>query len=305
MIKETKGIWLGLIGVIIFSMTLPATKIAVPDFGALPLSFYRATIAGITALIYVVIKKVPFPQTTDLLILGIISALISFAFPISIAIAMQDLPSSHGGIVLGISPLLTALFATLRFGERPSRGFWITAVIGSALVILFSIKDGGSLQASDLALLIAAISASYGYAEAGNLSQKMGGTAVISWVAIISLVPSLPIALFYAMQSQASPMPILDASLYAWLSLMFVSIFSAYVGNIFWYTGLSIGGISRVGQVQLLQPFFTLALSSLFVFEPLTISNILFASAVLIVVGIGKRMPVSKFIKSTSSNINN
>ena len=292
---ETKGIWLGLVGVVIFSMTLPATKIAVPDFGAIPLSFYRATLAGLAALVYVLAKQISLPKKSDLPTLGMISVLISFVFPISIAIAMKDLPSSHGGIVLGISPLLTALFATLRFGERPSRAFWITAIIGSVLVLLFSIQGGGgSLQASDLALLLAAISASYGYAEAGNLSQRMGGIAVISWVAIIALIPSLPIAIYYAIQSGMSPMPLMEASSQAWLALVFVSVFSAYIGNIFWYTGLSIGGISHVGQVQLLQPFCTLALSSLFVYEPLTISNVLFASAVLVVVAIGKRMPVAK-----------
>lgn len=293
--KETKGIWFGLVGVVIFSMTLPATKIAVPEFGAIPLSFYRATLAGVAALIYVFSQKILKPHKSDLPALIIISLLISFVFPIAIAIAMQDLPSSHGGIVLGISPLLTALFATLRFGERPSRGFWITAMIGSALVLFFSIKEsGGTLQTSDLALLLAAISASYGYAEAGYLSQKMGGKAVISWVAIIALIPSLPIALYLAFISKSDSTLILNTSLQAWMALFFVSIFSAYIGNIFWYTGLSIGGISHVGQVQLLQPFCTLALSSLLIFEPLTITNIIFASAVLIVVAIGKRMPVTR-----------
>ena len=293
--RETKGIWLGLIGVVIFSMTLPATKIAVPELGAIPLSFYRATLAGLAALLYVYFHKVPVPHQSDLPALLIISLLISFVFPIAIALAMQDLPSSHGGIVLGISPLLTALFATLRFGERPSRGFWITAVIGSALVLLFSMKEsGGTLQASDLALLLAAIAASYGYAEAGFLSQKMGGKAVISWVAIIALIPSLPIALYLAAHSGMETNSILNCSWQTLSALLFVSLFSAYIGNIFWYTGLSIGGISHVGQVQLLQPFCTLALSSLFVFEPLTMTNILFASAVLIVVAVGKKMPVKQ-----------
>lgn len=293
--KETKGIWFGLIGVVIFSMTLPATKIAVPEFGAIPLSFYRATLAGIAALIYVFSQKVLKPHKSDLPALFVISLLISFVFPIAIAIAMQDLPSSHGGIVLGISPLLTALFATLRFGERPSRGFWATAIIGSALVLIFSIKESsGFLQKSDLALLLAAISASYGYAEAGYISQKMGGKAVISWVAIIALIPSLPIAIYLGFNPETVSTSLLDASWQAWMALLFVSIFSAYIGNIFWYTGLSMGGISHVGQVQLLQPFCTLALSSLLVFEPLTISNILFASAVLIVVAIGKKMPVAR-----------
>lgn len=293
--KETKGIWLGLVGVIIFSMTLPATKIAVPAFGAIPISFYRATIAGIAALIYVLTTKIELPRKEDFLTLGIIATLISFVFPICIALAMQDLPSSHGGIVLGISPLLTALFATIRFGERPSRAFWITAVIGSGIVLLFSIQQSsGSLQMSDLALILAAVAASYGYAEAGNLSQKMGGKEVISWVAIASLIPSLPITLFYILTASDSHYPLADASIQAWCALLLVSIFSAFIGNIFWYTGLSTGGISHVGQVQLLQPFCTLALSSLFLFEPLTPSNIFFASAVLVVVAIGKRMPVAK-----------
>ena len=293
--KETKGIWLGLVGIIIFSMTLPATKIAVPEFGVLPTSFYRATIAGIVALIYVLVTKTPFPKKQDLLPLGIIATLISFAFPISIAIAMQDLPSSHGGIVLGVSPLLTALFATLRFGERPSRAFWITAIIGSSLVLLFSIQQSsGDLQTSDLALIFAAITASYGYAEAGYLSQKMGGKQVISWVAIASLIVSLPVTLFYILKTGASPLPLSEVSAQAWYALLIVSLLSAYIGNIFWYTGLAIGGISHVGQAQLLQPFCTLALSSLFLLEPLTLSNVFFASAVLIVVAIGKRMPVEK-----------
>lgn len=296
--KETKGIWFGVIGVVIFSMTLPATKIAVPEFGALPLSFYRATIAGIVALIYVMATKIQLPRKEDLLTLGIIATLICFAFPISIAIAMKDLPSSHGGIVLGISPLLTALFATIRFGERPSRGFWITAVIGSAIVVLFSIQqNSGSLQTGDIALIFAAVAASYGYAEAGNLSQKMGGKEVISWVAIVSLIPSLPITYFYIFGASDLPYSLHDVSTQAWSALLLVSILSAFIGNIFWYTGLSMGGISHVGQVQLLQPFCTLALSSLFVFEPLTLSNILFASTVLIVVTIGKRMPVAKAVR--------
>lgn len=293
--KETKGIWLGVVGVIIFSMTLPATKIAVPEFGAIPISFYRASIAGLAALIYVLVNKIQLPRKEDLPTLSLIAILISFAFPISIAIAMQDLPSSHGGIVLGISPLLTALFATIRFGERPSKAFWITAVIGSAIVVLFSVQQSsGSLQASDIALIFAAIVASYGYAEAGNLSQKMGGKEVISWVAILSLIPSIPIALYFAIGSNAGANPIFNVSIQAWSALFIVGIFSAFIGNIFWYSGMSLGGISHVGQVQLLQPFCTLALSSIFVFEPLTLSNLLFASAVLIVVTIGKRMPVAK-----------
>lgn len=296
--KATTGIWLGLVAVIIFSITLPATKIAVPEFGAIPLSFYRAAIAGLTALIYILVKKVRLPRKKDVVNLCVISALISFAFPISIAIAMRDLPSSHGGIVLGLSPLLTALFATLLFGERPSRAFWITAVIGSGLVLLFSIQQsGGRLQAGDLALILAAVTASYGYAKAGYLSQEIGAVEVISWVTIISLIPGLPIAIYYGIESGISAQSLIAISTPAWSALLFVSIFSAFIGNIIWYAGLSMGGISHVSQVQLLQPFCTLALSSLLIFEPLKLSNIFFACSVLVVVAISKKMPVEKSAK--------
>jgi drug/metabolite transporter (DMT)-like permease len=293
--NQTKGIWLGLIGIVIFSLTLPATKLAVPIFGAIPSAFYRSTIAGIIAILYVAWKGWQPPSKKDYSSLAIIALLITIIFPISISIAMQTLPSAHGGIVLGISPLLTAFFATIRFGERPSFGFWIAALVGSGLVVIFSlIQSDGTLLIGDLALIIAAISASYGYAAAGNLSQKLGGPNVISWVMVGSLTINLPFTLFFLSQEGWSVPPLDSAHFVGWAALLFVSIFSAYIGNFFWYSGLALGGIAHVSQLQLLQPFFTLGFSELFLSEPFTLINLVFATAVLLIVFIGKKMPVSK-----------
>lgn len=291
----TKGMWMGMIGVVTFSLTLPATKLAVPVFGAIPSAFYRSSIAGIIAIIYVWLYKPPVPKLKDVLPLSIIGLLIAFVFPVGIAIAMKDLPSAHGGVVLGLSPLFTAFFATIRFGERPSVAFWLTAIAGSALVVLFSLYQGGGyLQISDIALIIAAVSASYGYAEAGNLAQTMGGKEVVTWAMVLSLVPAIPVSIYFAYQAGWHDFALLDLPYVAISALLFVSIFPAYIGNVYWYSALALGGISHIGQVQLLQPFLTLIFASFLLTESITMTNLGFALVVLIIVVIGKKMRVRR-----------
>lgn len=291
----TKGMWLGLVGVVTFSLTLPATKLAVPLFGAIPSAFYRSSIAGIIAVIYVLLYRPPLPKREAWFPLTIIGLLIAFVFPIGIAIAMEDLPSAHGGIVLGLSPLFTAFFATIRFGERPSAAFWLTAMVGSALVVYFSLQqDSGSLQTSDIALIIAAISASYGYAEAGNLAQTMGGKEVVTWVMVLSLIPAVPVAIYYAMHHSVPIIPFQSETYIAFAALIFVSVFPAYIGNVYWYSGLALGGISHVGQIQLLQPFMTLTFASILLGESITLKNLTFATLVFVIVMLGKKMAVKR-----------
>ena len=292
---ETKGLWLGLVGIIFFSITLPATRLVVADFGTVPAAFYRATLGGLGALAYLLYLRPAWPNRKDTLALLITTVFIVFGFPLGISVAMTYLPSARGGVVLGITPLLTALFGALRFGERPSIGFWITAAIGSLIVILYSLwQSHGGLEFADWALIVAAVSASYGYAEAAKLSQKMGGPVVISWVLVFGLTINLPMTLYFAFQApnflQIAP----TISIGTWVALLFLGLVSAFIANFFWYNGLALGGIARVGQVQLLQPFMTFLAASLFLPEPITLVNILFATAVVAVVMIGRKMPIRK-----------
>ena len=192
-------------------------------------------------------------------------------------------------LCLVMLPLATALFGALRFGERPSAGFWLSALAGSAIVIAFALRaGGGSFHAADFALFAAVITAAMGYAEGGRLAQSMGGQNVIAWALVVALPVMLPVSLWLGWQDG------LSASAPAWLAFGYVSLFSMFIGFFFWYKGLALGGIARVGQVQLLQPFMSLLGAAVIAGEALDASNMLFALAVIVVVAIGRRMAVRR-----------
>jgi drug/metabolite transporter (DMT)-like permease len=69
---------------------------------------------------------------------------------------------------------------------------------------------------------------------------------------------------------------------------------SQYIGFFAWYQGLSLGGIARVSQVQLLQLFLTLFFSWLLLGEKVTWVMVAFALAVVATVWVGRRMPVRR-----------
>jgi drug/metabolite transporter (DMT)-like permease len=220
----------------------------------------------------------------------IVTALgVVIGFPVFSSVAMRYVPASHGAVVLGILPLATALFGALRFGERPSAGFWIAALLGSGIVVAFANSgSGGGLQAADLALFAAVIAAAMGYAEGGRLAQTMGGQQVISWALVLSMPLLLPVTIWLGWHYGVSASP------KAWIGFGYVSLFSMFIGFFFWYKGLALGGIARVGQVQLLQPFLTLIGAALIVGESLEARNILFALAVIAVVAIGRHMTIRR-----------
>lgn len=249
----------------------------------------RAVVAAACAAVLLWWKSAPLPTAAQARSLLITAAGVVLGFPVFMSIAMVYVPASHGAIVLGILPLATALFGALRFGERPSTGFWIAALLGSGLVIAFALQQGGGqLHVADLALFAAVISAAMGYAEGGRLAQEMSGPQVISWALVLTMPVVLPatIALTWHYGFHASPM--------AWLSFGYVSLVSMFIGFFFWYRGLALGGIARVGQVQLIQPFLTLLGSALLLGEELIVDNFLFAVAIIAVVAIGRKMPVKR-----------
>lgn len=289
MTQETKGMWLGLIGVAMFSLTLPFTRMAVIELNPVFIALGRAMVAALCAGWLLWRMRAPKPLASQWRGLAITALGCVVGFPVFSAIAMRYVPASHGAIVLGILPLATALFGALRFGERPSAGFWIAALAGSALVIVFALRQGGGeLQLADLALIAAVLAAAMGYAEGGSLSQAMGGQQVISWALVLSVPVLLPATIWLGWHYGVS------ASVRAWIGFGYVSLFSMFIGFFFWYKGLALGGIARVGQVQLLQPFLTLIGAALILDEPLNSGNFLFASAILAVVAIGRRTRIRR-----------
>jgi len=286
---ESKGMWLGFAGVAIFSLTLPFTRIAVTELNPAFVAFGRAVVAALCSLGMLWHLKASLPSWRQVRGLLITALGVVIGFPLFSSIAMHTVPASHGAVVLGMLPLATALFGALRFGERPTIGFWIAALVGTGIVISFALRQGGgSFQLADLALFAAVLAAAMGYAEGGRLAQTMGGQQVISWALVLSLPLLLPVSIWLGWHYGV------DASPRAWLAFAYVSLFSMFIGFFFWYKGLALGGIARVGQVQLLQPFMSLLGAALIAGEALEVRNLLFATAVIAVVAIGRRMPIKR-----------
>jgi drug/metabolite transporter (DMT)-like permease len=285
---ETKGMLLGLLGVAAFSLTLPATRAAVGSLNPLFVGMGRAVIASLLAVIYLAAGRQRLPTRGEFKALFAVALGVVLGFPIFSSLAMRHVDASHGGVMLGILPLATAATGFIFSRERPSSGFWLMACLGSALVIAFSVfKGGGTLQLADLSLLAAVVSAAIGYAIGARLTQTMGGLQVISWALVMSapflVVPMILYAPITAHVTRG-----------AWIGFAYVSLVSQFLGFLPWFKGLSLGGVARVGQTQLLQPFFTIAAASLLLGEAVDAATVAFAVAVFGVVAIGRQLKISR-----------
>lgn len=280
---------IGFIGIFIFSLTLPVTKIAVQTFSPYFIAFARAALAGFLAALYLFSIKAKIPSVREISQYLIVALGVVFIFPLFINLAMTEGDASHAGVILGIMPLATVVAGVILFKERPSLGFWISALIGCLLVVAYAfINSQGGLRYTDFLLLAACIANGISYAVGGNLSRTVNAKEVISWALVIALPVNL---LFGALTFESS---YLQADAIAWTSFLYLSIFSMFIGFFFWYGGMAIGGISRVSQVQLLQPFCTLLASVVLVHEPITFINIIFATLVITTVMIGRKMLVKR-----------
>jgi drug/metabolite transporter (DMT)-like permease len=278
--EKTASGWLnGFIGVLIFSGSLPATRVAVLEFDPVFLTVARATIAGVLALCMLVLFKEQRPAKRQLLPLAIVAMGVVLGFPLLTALALQYVTSAHSIVFLGLLPLATAAFGVLRGGERPRPVFWLFSVLGSVLVVGFAVSQGLTANpAGDILMLLAILVCGLGYAEGAKLSRTLGGWQVISWALVLSLPVMAPLTWFTA------PPSFSGITTSAWISLTYVSIFSMLIGFVFWYRGLAQGGIAAVGQLQLLQPFFGLALAATLLHEQVSIGMLGVTVAVILCV---------------------
>ncbi|MCG2583309.1 DMT family transporter [Massilia sp. TS11] len=287
---DTLGLLYGFVAVLIFSMTMPLTRLAVAELDPAFVALGRALVAALLSAVWLLIVRAPLPPRNTWRPLALIAGGCVIGFPWLTSIAMHSLPASHGAILIGVLPLATAVLVTLSGRERPGRRFWIFALLGSLLVVGFALfQGGGSLHAADLLLLGGVLLAATGYAEGGRLSSTMGGEQVICW----ALVLSAPFALT-ALLWQLGPAWQPHASAAAWASFAYVSVFSMFLGFFFWYRGMALGGVARVGQVQLLQPFFSLLGAAVLLGERLQPVHALFALGVIATVAAGRRAQVRR-----------
>ncbi|HEX4212250.1 MAG TPA: DMT family transporter [Candidatus Dormibacteraeota bacterium] len=265
---DWRPVALGLTGVLVFSLTLPATKLALVSMSPIFIGLGRAVVAGAPAAVALAVTRQRLPRADQWRRLLVVAVGVVVGFPLCSALALGHLSSAHGAVVVGLLPLSTACFAVLRAGERPSRRFWVACSAGSALVVAFALSQGlGGDSAWDGMLVLAVLLGGLGYAEGAVLARELGGWQVICW-ALVLAAPFLlvPVAL-------AAPQHGVDAP--AWLGFAYVSLGSMFLGFFAWYRAMAMAGVARISQLQLLQPPLTLVWSALLLGDgvgPLTVA---------------------------------
>ncbi|MCY7418728.1 MAG: DMT family transporter [Chloroflexi bacterium] len=271
------GLLLGALGVLAFSFSYPATRLAVVDLDPLFVAFGRAAVAGLLAVAYLLAVRAPRPSALQWKSLAIVAAFVVIGFPTLTGIALQAKTSAHVAVITALMPAATAVAAVVRAGERPSRMFWVAAATGAVAVIAFAVSQGaGGLDADDLLLLVAVVIIGIGYAEGGALSRALGGARTICWALLLALPLTIPVSLLVAGRSDFSTV---ESS--AWCGFAYVSLFSMFLGFFAWYGGLARGGVARIGQVQLAQPLLTLVFAVAVLGETVTPATALTAVVVL------------------------
>lgn len=282
-----EGYSYGLIGVLVFSLTLPMTRIAVAEMSPLLIGLGRALLASVPAALLLWLTRSRRPNRSEWS--GVILAALGIVvgWPLTSTLAMATVSSSHGAVFNGLLPLSTAIFAAWRSGERPSGAFWAWSTAGAILVMTYALRQGhGSLQVGDLWLLLAVLLGGMGYAEGARASRTLGGARTICWALTISApvlaAPVLWIGTDLVMTRGWPTSAVLLAFIYLAFGSMFLGFFA-------WYRGLAIGGIARVGQVQLLQPFLTVLAAAWLFHEPVEPMTYVFALAVIAIIAGGRR----------------
>lgn len=288
--REKLGLLLGFLGTVLFAGTLPATRLGVTGFDPLFLTVARATIAGLSGVVVLLATGRRLPPRGLWLEIAAAAICTVLAYPLLAAFAMMTVPAAHGGVVLGIVPLATAAAAALLAQERPSGAFWIASLAGAAIVLIFVFRhnDGIAFGMGDLCLLGMVVAGALGYTLSGRLTARMPGWEVISWQVAIFL-PVFAVAIFLLW-----PSDILSVKPLAWAGLGYVALVSQYTAFFVFNKGLALGGIARVGQMSLLQPFLIVAIAWPINGEPISFETLGFAAAVVATVLLGQRARVGR-----------
>jgi drug/metabolite transporter (DMT)-like permease len=281
-------LFLGFLGVLAFSFTLPATRIAVEELDPTFVGIGREVVAAVLAGLILIAARAPMPTRRQLVRIAIVASGVVFGWPLFTALALRGLTSAHSAVIVGILPAATAVAAVLRANEHPTRGFWLASVAGLVAVLVFAATQGAGFSAGDVQILVAVALAAIGYAEGGALAREMGGWRVICWAVFLCAPLTFPIGVIAALGSD------LHASGDAWLGFAYVSVVSALVGFFPWYAGLARGGVAQIGQIQLIQPLLTLVWSALLLDEHIGVATVVASIAVLASVVATQRTRVTR-----------
>jgi drug/metabolite transporter (DMT)-like permease len=289
--RSRAGLWLGVLGMLIFAGTIPMTRLAsgsdeAPQLPPVFVAIGRAGVAGLLSLAYLLLTRAPWPRKSHWPMLGLSALGNVVGWPLLLGLAVRRVDAMHASVITGLMPLATAAVGAIMLHQRPSRGFWAFALLGAALVVAFAAWSGaGRPQLGDLLLLGAVIASSIGYICGARVSSGPHGMTAeqtISWVLVLALPVTLPVLV-----TQWPTAPVHAA---AWAGFAYVATFSMWMGFFAWYRGMAWGGALRVSQVQLLQPFVSILLSVPVLGERLRPATLGFSIAVMACVYLGRRM---------------
>jgi drug/metabolite transporter (DMT)-like permease len=281
--------FLGFLGVLAFSFTLPATRVAVEELDPTFVGIGREAVAVLPAALILLLTRSPCPTRAQIARLSLVVLGVTLGWPLFSALALQGLTSAHSAVIVGLLPAATAVAAVLRAGEHPSRGFWLASTAGLVAVLVFAGTQGaGSFSTGDFQILAAVALAAIGYAEGGALAREMSGWRVICWAVVLAAPLTIPIGAIAAASSD------LSASGDAWLGFAYVAAISALFGFFPWYAGLARGGVAKIGQIQLVQPLLTLAWSAWLLSEHISTATVIASIAVVASVVATQRTRVTR-----------
>jgi drug/metabolite transporter (DMT)-like permease len=280
---------LGLLGVLGFSLTLPMTRVAVDGLDPVFIGLGRAAVAALPAAVLLALWRERLPDRTTLGRLAVVALGVVFGFPLLATLALQELTAAHSAVIVGLLPAATAVMAVARAGERPSAGFWVASGAGLVAVLAFAASQGaGRPSGADLLVLVAVALGAVGYAEGGSLARELGGSRVICWALVLSLPLTLPLGAAGAMLGSV------DAPADAWLGFAYVALVSQLLAFFAWYAALALGGVAKIGQVQLVQPLMTLGWAALLLGEQIGLVTLVASLAVVASVVATQRARVSR-----------
>lgn len=292
--NENKGFIFGFVGILIFSLTPPATKIALgPDNNALTpefITFGRSALAGIMSFIYLFFLKKKKPTVKYIFNILIVALSLSVGFPLFLSLGLIHSTSTHAAVILTLMPLMTAVFASFYFKQKASLGFWICAIIGCIVVIIYTLIHGQSnnqiieFSYSDILFFISVIAGATGYVFGAKLTKIMGSVDVISWALALAMPFHLALAIYY--------FPIKEIPTISWIGFLYAALFSQWIGFFAWYKALDLGGAVRVSQIQLFMPFLTFFFSIILLGETLDFFTIFFSIITILLIYLSRKMSV-------------
>ena len=290
-----EGLLWALLGVVLFSFSVPLTKVAVGGFDPVVTATGRAVIASVIAVLFLAIRRVPSPprHLWKPILITMLGAV--FGWPILLAIALQSTTSAHTAVIAAFMPMTTAIFAVVFSHEKVTNSFWLAVAVGTTALVVFSLSrgglEGGSLYA-DLLIVGAVISSSLCYVQGAAVTREMPGWQVISWVVVFSLPVTVPATLILWWRTRDS----YDTTTTEWASLILLGVSSMYLGFFAWYRGLAMAGVAYGGQVQQLQALLTLLWSALLLGEVVGWGTIAAAVVVVVAVAWAQRSRAPSFV---------